>query len=69
MRPRLFCPLRGPSATRMQAPFPERFADYQESALLGRSLDVHVHRGLAIYYWEDLTDRHVKVLLIRRADA
>jgi hypothetical protein len=30
---------------------------------------VHVHRGPAIYYWDDFADRHVKVFRIRRADA
>jgi len=27
-----------------------------------------VHGGLAIYYWDDFADRHVKVFRIRRAD-
>ena len=50
--------------------FPTRFADFQEpDSLTGRSLDVHVHSGFAIYYWEDLADRHIKVFSIRRADA
>ena len=48
---------------------PSRFADYQERESDGRSLDVHVHFGFAIYYWEDIPDRHIKVLRIRRADA
>ena len=48
---------------------PTRFADYQERQSDGRSLDVHVHFGFAIYYWDDFADRHIKVLRIRRADA
>jgi len=40
---------------------PTRFADFQEREPNGRLLDVHVHRGLAIYYWDDFADRHVKV--------
>ena len=32
-------------------------------------LDVHVHRGLAICYWDDFADRHVKVFRVRRADS
>ena len=49
--------------------FPTRFADFQEPDSTGRSLDVHVHRGFAIYYWEDFADRHIKVFSLRRADA
>ena len=47
---------------------PMRFADFQEPDLQGRALDVHIHCGFAIYYWEDFADRHIKVLRIRRAD-
>ena len=47
---------------------PARFADFQEPDGTGRQLDVHVHSGFALYYWEDFADRHVKVLRIRRAD-
>lgn len=32
---------------------------------IGRSL--HVHRGFAIYNWEDFADRYVKVFSLRRA--
>ena len=49
--------------------FSTRFADFQEPDSTGRSLDVHVHRGFAIYYWEDFADRHIKVFSLRRADA
>lgn len=48
---------------------PSRFSDFQEREPNGRLLDVHVHRGLAIYYWDDFADRHVKVFRIRRADS
>ena len=48
---------------------PTRFADYQERESDGRTLDVHVHCGFAIYYWDDFADRHIKVCRIRRADA
>lgn len=47
---------------------PDRFSDFQEREPSGRTLDVHVHRGFAIYYWNDFADRHVKVFRIRRAD-
>jgi hypothetical protein len=48
---------------------PTRFADFLKPGPDGRSLDVHIHCGFAIYYWEDIADRHIKVLRIRRADA
>ncbi len=47
---------------------PDRFADFQEPDPKGRLLDVHVCFGFAIYFWDDVADRHVKVLRIRRAD-
>ncbi len=47
---------------------PARFADFTERESDGRALDVHIHRGFAIYYWDDFADRHVKVFRIRRAD-
>jgi hypothetical protein len=48
---------------------PWHFADFREPDAGGRTLDVHIHCGFAIYYWEDVADRHIKVLRIRRADA
>ena len=47
---------------------PTRFADFREREADGRTLDVHVHCGFAIYYWDDFADRHIKVFRIRRAD-
>jgi hypothetical protein len=47
---------------------PHRYSDYREPDNTGRSLDVHVHSGFAIHFWEDGTDRHVKILNICRAD-
>jgi hypothetical protein len=47
---------------------PTRFADFSERESDGRTLDVHVHCGFAIYYWDDFADRHIKVFRIRRAD-
>jgi hypothetical protein len=49
--------------------FPSRLSDFQEREPNGRLPDVHVHRGLAIYFWDDFADRQVKVFRIRRADA
>ena len=48
---------------------PSRYSDFQERDPSGRALDVHIHCGFAIYYWDDFADRHVKVYRIRRADA
>jgi hypothetical protein len=47
---------------------PIQFADFQEREPNGRSLDVHIHGGFAISYWDDFPDRHVKIFSIRRAD-
>ena len=49
--------------------FPSGFSDFEEREPDGRLLEVHIHRGLAIYFWDDFADRHVKVYRIRRADA
>jgi hypothetical protein len=48
---------------------PQRFVDYVEPDRTQRLLDVHLHAGFAIYYWEDAADRHVKILHVCRADA
>lgn len=45
-----------------------RFADYSETDSTQRDLNVHVHAGFAIFFWEDAADRHVKILHLRRAD-
>lgn len=47
---------------------PDRFADYLERDVRGRDLAVHVFQGHAILYWDDLADRHLKVLEITGAD-
>jgi hypothetical protein len=39
---------------------PHRFADYSEPDRTMRLLDVHLHAGFAVFYWEDAADRHVK---------
>ena len=53
---------------REMADTPHRFADYSETDSTQRRLDVHVHAGFAIFFWEDATDRHVKILQLSRAD-
>jgi len=47
---------------------PDRFADYHERDARGRDLSVHVFRIHAILYWDDVSDRHLKVLEITKAD-
>ena len=47
---------------------PDRYADYHERDATGRELSAHVFHGCAIVYWDDLADRHVKVLEITSAD-
>ena len=47
---------------------PHLYADYNEPDSEGRLLDVHVHSGFAIHFWEDGADRHVKILHLCRAD-
>ena len=47
---------------------PGNFADYRAKDATGREVDVNVFAGYAIRYWEDFTDRHVKILEIQNAD-
>lgn len=47
---------------------PERFEDFHERDATGRELAGHIFGGYAILFWDDLTDRHLKVLEITRAD-
>jgi hypothetical protein len=47
---------------------PDRFMDYQERDEQGRDLPIHVFRGYAILFWDDLANRHLKVLEITTAD-
>jgi len=47
---------------------PHQYSDYREPDRQGRWLDVHIHAGFAIHFWEDATDRHVKILNLCRAD-
>jgi hypothetical protein len=48
--------------------YPHQYSDYREPDSEGRLLDVHVHSGFAIHFWEDGADRHIKILQICRAD-
>ena len=47
---------------------PDRFEDFHERDVRGRNLAGHVFGGYAVLYWDDLADRHLKVLEITSAD-
>jgi hypothetical protein len=47
---------------------PFRFSDYAERDSAGRRIDVHICGRMAIKYWDDFADRHVKVLDVHPAD-
>ena len=47
---------------------PSRFSDYTESDNAGRRVDIHICGKFAIKFWEDHTDKHVKILDVHPAD-
>ena len=47
---------------------PDNRSDFTEYDAKGHLLDVHVHAGYAISYWNDFADRHILVMDIRKAD-
>lgn len=47
---------------------PDRFEDFQERDATGRELAVHLFGRYAIMFWDDLADRHLKILEISSAD-
>ena len=48
--------------------YPSSHSDYRETDSTGRTLDVSVNSGFAIFYWEDFADRHVKIMSLKSAD-
>ena len=49
--------------------FPERYADFAEfDASAGRDVEVHLAGDFSISYWDDLADRHLKIMSVRLAD-
>ena len=48
--------------------FPGHYSDFIHQDEVGRRLDVSLVDGLAIFYWTDAADRHVKILSITAAD-
>ena len=47
---------------------PELSSEYREYDETGRLVDGCVCDGYAIVYWQDFSDRHVKILAIEPAD-
>ena len=50
------------------ADFASNFADFFEYDSAGRRLGVHVFGRFAVKFWDDLADRHVKILDLHFAD-
>ena len=50
------------------AAYPSNYSDFAEYDSKGRRVDVHIHIGFAIKFWDDFADRHVKILEIHSAD-
>lgn len=48
--------------------YPERFEDYNERDSRDRRVAINIFQELAIHYWIDSADRHVKVMAIAPAD-
>jgi hypothetical protein len=49
--------------------FPDAHSDYHETDGVGRRVEISVFAGYAIHYWIDFSDRHVKILALKPADA
>ncbi|MEO8353289.1 MAG: hypothetical protein ABI680_16295 [Chthoniobacteraceae bacterium] len=47
---------------------PDAISEFQSLDDTGRTLDCFIAGQLAVFYWVDFADRHVKVLDIRPAD-
>lgn len=50
------------------AAFPSKFSDFFERDSAGRRVDVHIFGKYAIKFWDDIADRHVKILDVHLAD-
>lgn len=48
--------------------FPDAMSEFEERGGDGRMLNGIIRHGIAILYWIDFPDRHVKVLAMTRAD-
>jgi hypothetical protein len=45
--------------------FPSRYSDYHEYDATGRRVEISVHETLAVHFWIDPADRHIKVLALK----
>ena len=50
------------------AAFPSKFSDFVEYDSSGRRVDVHVFGKFAVKFWDDIADRHLKILDLHFAD-
>lgn len=48
--------------------FPDAMSEFEEPGDDGRLLNGFIRHGIAVLYWIDFADRHVKVLGLTRAD-
>jgi hypothetical protein len=48
--------------------FPSQHNDYRHRDETGRDLDGHIAGRFAIIFWDDLADRHVKIMGVTWAD-
>lgn len=48
--------------------FPDAISEFEERGEEGRLLNRFICYGIAVHYWIDFADRHVKVLGLTRAD-
>jgi hypothetical protein len=47
---------------------PDAVSEFEERGDDGRILNGFIHDGIAILYWIDFPDRHVKILAMKHAD-
>ncbi len=50
------------------AAFPSKYSDYVEYDAAGRRVEVHIFGRYAVKFWDDFSDRHVKILDLHIAD-
>ena len=48
--------------------FPSSFSDCHEDDAVGRRVEISIYGRLAIHFWIDFADRHVKVLALKPAE-
>lgn len=48
--------------------YPSRYSDFKEEDSQGRLVDIHIFGKYAIKYWEDVSDRDLKIIDVHYAD-